>query len=78
MKFRILLAALAVLLAGCFAPALAAAEGAEPYGDGDGIVSREQLAGLYNWIAAMEYAREIAFAKNHPLFDRRYMGKITY
>lgn len=42
--------AAAVLLAGCFAPALAAAEGAEPYGDGDGIVSREQLAGLYNWI----------------------------
>ena len=38
----------------------------------------EYFSGLYNWIAAMEYAREIAFAKNHPLFDRRYMGKITY
>ena len=39
-----------LLLAGCFAPALSAAEGAEPYGDGDGVISRAQLAGLYNWL----------------------------
>ena len=38
----------------------------------------EYFSGLYNWIAAMEYAKEIAFAKNHPLFERRYMGKVEY
>ena len=42
--------ALAILLTGCFAPVLSAAEGAEPYGDGDGAISRAQLAGLYNWL----------------------------
>ena len=42
--------ALAILLTGCFAPVLSAAEGAEPYGDGDGVISRTQLAGLYNWL----------------------------
>jgi len=38
----------------------------------------EYFSGLYNWIAAMEYAKEIAFAKHHPLFERRYMGRIAY
>ena len=42
--------AMAILLTGCFAPVLSAAEGAEPYGDGDGVISRAQLAGLYNWL----------------------------
>ncbi|HIU33504.1 MAG TPA: SIS domain-containing protein [Candidatus Pullichristensenella excrementigallinarum] len=38
----------------------------------------EYFSGLYTWIAAMEYAKEIAFAKRHPLFERRYMGKEAY
>jgi len=38
----------------------------------------EYFSGLYTWIAAMEYARELAFAKRHPLFERRYMGKVAY
>ena len=42
--------AAAILLTGCMMPALSSAEGAEPYGDGDGVVSRAQLAGLYNWL----------------------------
>ena len=51
--------AAARLLAGCFA----AAEGAEPYGDGDGVISRAQLAGLYNWLhnTDSEFFRLITF-----------------
>ena len=51
--------AMALLLAGCFA----AAEGAEPYGDGDGVISREQLAGLYNWLknADTDFYKVITF-----------------
>ena len=42
--------ALAVLFTACFAPAFSGAEGAEPYGGGDGVISRPALAGLYNWL----------------------------
>ena len=38
----------------------------------------EYFSGIYTWIAAMEYAKELAFAKRHPLFERRYMGKEVY
>ena len=30
------------------------------------------------WIAALEYAKGLAEAKEHPLFMRRYMGKVEY
>ena len=55
--------AAAILLAGCFAPAFSAAEGAEPYGDGDGVISRAQLAGLYNWLNSTntEFYKVITF-----------------
>ena len=51
--------AMILLLAGCFA----AAEGAEPYGDGDGVISRAQLAGLYNWLNSTntEFYKVITF-----------------
>ena len=38
----------------------------------------EHFSGLYNWIACIEYAKQLAFEKNHPLFERRYMGVVKY
>jgi fructoselysine-6-P-deglycase FrlB-like protein len=38
----------------------------------------EYFSAIYNWVAAFEYAKEIAIAKRHPLYERRYMNKVEY
>ena len=38
----------------------------------------EYFSAIYNWVAAFEYAKELAIAKRHPLYDRRYMFKVKY
>ncbi len=47
----LVLALICLLAFGC-----AAAGGAEPYGDGNGIVSRPLLAAMYNWLSNMDSA----------------------
>lgn len=38
----------------------------------------EYFSAIYNWVVAFEYAKELAIAKRHPLYDRRYMFKVEY
>ena len=52
-KWIAMLLAMMMLLCACGALAEDAADGAEPYGDGDGVVSAEQLAALYQWLNVM-------------------------
>ena len=51
---RILTILLAALTAAVLAVSCACADGAEPHGDGNGIVSRPLLASLYKWLYGMD------------------------
>ena len=51
---RILTVLIAALAAALLAVSCACADGAEPHGDGNGIVSRPLLASLYKWLYGMD------------------------